>query len=44
MNNSPSNIFYVLLLLDRYHQNCQVDLAATGMKCGTNRWYIDGNW
>ena len=31
MNNSPSNIFEILLLLQRYHQNCQAVLVATGM-------------
>ena len=31
MNNSPSNIFRILLLLERYHQNSQVVLAVTGM-------------
>ena len=31
MNNSPSNIFYKLLLADRYLQICQAFLAATGM-------------
>ena len=31
MNNSPSNIFHILLLLERYHQNYQAVLAATGM-------------
>ena len=31
MNNSPSNIFCFLLLLERYHQNCQAVLAAIGM-------------
>ena len=29
MNTSPSNIFYILLLLERYHQNCQAVSAAT---------------
>ena len=29
MNNSPSNIFYVLLLFERYPQNRQAVLAAT---------------
>ena len=24
MNNFPLNIFYILLLLEKYHQNCQV--------------------
>ena len=24
MNNSPSNIFSMLLLLERYHKNCQL--------------------
>ena len=33
MNNSPSNIFSILLLLEKYHQNCQGFLAAPhGMK------------
>ena len=31
MNNYPSNIFEILLLLERYHQNCHVVFAATGM-------------
>ena len=31
MNNCPSNIFEILLLLERYHQNCQAVLAATSM-------------
>ena len=31
MNNSPSNIFYTLLLLERFHQNSQANSAATGM-------------
>ena len=31
MNNSPSNIFKILLLLERYRQNSQAVLAATGM-------------
>ena len=29
MNNSPSNIFYILPLSERYHQNCQAGLAYT---------------
>ena len=29
MNNSPSDIFSILLLFKRYHQSCQVVLAAT---------------
>ena len=36
MNNSPSNIFQTLLLLEIYHQNCQAVLAATGMKWFTH--------
>ena len=28
---SPSNIFLKLQLLERYHQNCQAVLAATGL-------------
>ena len=32
MNNSPSNIFQSLLLLERYHQNGLAVLAATGRK------------
>ena len=28
MNNSPSNIFQSLLLLERYHENSQAVLAA----------------
>ena len=31
MNNFLSDIFYILLLLERYHQICQAVLAATGM-------------
>ena len=31
MNNSPSNIFLILLLLESYRQNSQPILAATGM-------------
>ena len=31
MKNSPSNIFYILLLLERCHKNCEAVLAATGM-------------
>ena len=31
MNNSLSNIFKVLLLLERYHKHCLAVLAATGM-------------
>ena len=31
MKNSLSNIFNILLLLARYHQNCQVVLATTGI-------------
>ena len=31
MNNSPSNIFWILLLLERYHLHCEAILAATGM-------------
>ena len=31
MNASPSNIFQILVLLERYHHNCQAVLAATGM-------------
>ena len=31
MNNSPSNIFKALLLLESYHQICLAVLAATGM-------------
>ena len=34
MNTSPSNIFYILLLLERYRQNYQAVLAATGMSGG----------
>ena len=36
MNNSPSNIFYTLLLFERYHRTCMAVLAATdinGLKC-----------
>ena len=31
MNNSPSNIFQPLLLVERYDQSSQAVLAATGM-------------
>ena len=31
MNNSPPNIFLILLLFERYHQNCWAVLAAAGM-------------
>ena len=31
MKNSPSTVFLILLLLERYHQNSQAVLAATGM-------------
>ena len=31
VNNSPSNIFWILPLLERYQQNDQAFLAATGM-------------
>ena len=31
MNNSPSNLFHTLLSSERYPQNCQVVVAATGM-------------
>ena len=31
MNNCPTNILEILLLLERYHQNSQAVLAATGM-------------
>ena len=31
MKNSPSNIFSILPLLERYHQNSQAVLAAAGM-------------
>ena len=37
MNISSSNIFWIFLLLERYHQNCQAVLAATGMN-GLKRW------
>ena len=30
MNNSLSNIFEILLSLERYNQNCQVVLATAG--------------
>ena len=29
MNNSPSYTSYMLLLLERYHQNCLMILTAT---------------
>ena len=29
MDNSPSNIYKILLLLERYHQHSQVVVAAT---------------
>ena len=32
MNNTPSNIFLILLLFLRYYHNCQSVVAATGMK------------
>ena len=28
MSTSPSKIFYILLLLEKYHQNCQAILTA----------------
>ena len=31
MNKSPSDIFWILLFLERYQQKCQTVLAATGM-------------
>ena len=31
MNNSPSNIFEILLLLERCHQNYQAVMAAIGI-------------
>ena len=31
MNNCPSNIFEILLLLERYHQKCESVLGATDM-------------
>ena len=31
INISPSNIFLKIALHERYHQNCQAILAATGM-------------
>ena len=31
MNNSLSNTFKIMLLLEKYDQNCQVVCAATGM-------------
>ena len=31
MNNSPSNIFLISLFIEKYHQNYQAVLAATGM-------------
>ena len=31
MNNSPLNIFLILFLFERYHQNCQSALATVGM-------------
>ena len=31
LNNSPSNIFQILLVLERYHQYCQSVLAAVCM-------------
>ena len=31
MNNSPSNIFLILPLLESYHQNSHPVLAATGI-------------
>ena len=35
MNTTPSNIFYILLLLERYHQHCQADLDAKDMNALT---------
>ena len=32
MNNSPSNIFKILLLIEGYHHISQVVLATSGMK------------
>ena len=32
MNNVPSTIFKILLLSERYQQDCQAELAASGMK------------
>ena len=40
MDISPSNIFYKLHLLERYHQNCQAVLAATGMN-GLNLLHLE---
>ena len=31
MNNSPSNIFQMLLLLERYYLDCPAVLTAAGM-------------
>ena len=42
MNNSPSNTFWLLIVFERFQQNCPTVLAATGMnglkKIESNRW------
>ena len=38
MKNSLIQIFYILLLLERYHHNYQVTLAATGMNVLISSW------
>ena len=42
MNNSPSDIFYTLLLLERYHLNCQAVLAATSGMNGLTHSQMQG--
>ena len=32
MNNSPSNIFYMLLLFEMYHQNCLAVWSINGFR------------
>ena len=44
MNNSLSNIFYILPSLERYHQNCQAVLAATGMNGLRVNTGFEGRW
>ena len=45
MNDSPSNIFWILLLVERYHQNCQAVLAASDMNGLNHRnWHISLTW
>ena len=43
MNNSVSNVLQIMLLLERYPQHNQGDLAVTGMNGLTiNKWHSDG--